>query len=90
MASRVFTQSLRMACVTRPRAINIPWNHMQSRAFTKPVRPEGNTLFSMAKKVCLVTGAAQGLGYEFCRAFLEAYVVPYPLLPLQCFPISLL
>ena len=29
--------------------------------------------FSMKDKVCLVTGAARGLGYEFCRAFIEMY-----------------
>ncbi|KDQ61131.1 hypothetical protein JAAARDRAFT_32136 [Jaapia argillacea MUCL 33604] len=28
--------------------------------------------FSMEGKVCLVTGAARGLGYEFCRAFLAS------------------
>ena len=24
-------------------------------------------------KVCFVTGAARGLGFEFCRAFIQAY-----------------
>lgn len=28
--------------------------------------------FSMEGKVCVVTGAARGLGYEFCRAFIDA------------------
>ncbi|KAK2466820.1 hypothetical protein APHAL10511_001078 [Amanita phalloides] len=28
--------------------------------------------FSLAGKVCLVTGAARGLGYEFCRAFIQS------------------
>ncbi|PPQ98842.1 hypothetical protein CVT24_003396 [Panaeolus cyanescens] len=29
--------------------------------------------FSMAGKVCVVTGAARGLGLEFCRAFIQSY-----------------
>ncbi|KAF7295562.1 NAD-P-binding protein [Mycena indigotica] len=29
-------------------------------------------MFSMEGKVCLVTGAARGLGYEFCRAFVSS------------------
>ncbi|KAJ7461529.1 NAD-P-binding protein [Mycena latifolia] len=28
--------------------------------------------FSMQGKVCMVTGAARGLGYEFCRAFISS------------------
>ncbi|EDR14884.1 uncharacterized protein LACBIDRAFT_306098 [Laccaria bicolor S238N-H82] len=28
--------------------------------------------FSMKGKVCMVTGAARGLGFEFCRAFLQS------------------
>ncbi|KAJ7633004.1 hypothetical protein FB45DRAFT_914137 [Roridomyces roridus] len=34
----------------------------------------GKTLpsFSMQGKVCMVTGAARGLGYEFCRAFVQS------------------
>jgi len=34
--------------------------------------PKTLTTFSMQGKVCLVTGAARGLGYEFCRAFAES------------------
>jgi len=30
------------------------------------------SLFSLAGKVCLVTGAGRGIGLEFCRAFVEA------------------
>ncbi|KIL69860.1 hypothetical protein M378DRAFT_68799 [Amanita muscaria Koide BX008] len=28
--------------------------------------------FSLEEKVCLVTGAARGLGYEFCRGFIQS------------------
>ncbi|KAF8891181.1 hypothetical protein BD779DRAFT_1513695 [Infundibulicybe gibba] len=28
--------------------------------------------FSLQNKVCVVTGAARGLGYEFCRAFIQS------------------
>ena len=35
-----------------------------------------------ASQVCLVTGAARGLGNEFCRAFVESYVsFAFPSLP---------
>ncbi|KAI5120606.1 hypothetical protein M0805_008082 [Coniferiporia weirii] len=48
---------------------------MQSRLMAKSSDPgRKQTLperFSMKGKVCVVTGAAQGLGYEFCRAFIE-------------------
>lgn len=39
-----------------------------SRKVTLPDR------FSMKGKVCVITGAARGLGFEFCRAFVEMYV----------------
>jgi NAD(P)-dependent dehydrogenase (short-subunit alcohol dehydrogenase family) len=28
----------------------------------------------VAIQVCMVTGAARGLGYEFCRAFVDSYI----------------
>ncbi|RDB21521.1 D-arabinitol 2-dehydrogenase [ribulose-forming] [Hypsizygus marmoreus] len=52
-----------------------------SRGFIRlPVRWSSNSFaapktlpsFSMQNKVCLVTGAARGLGYEFCRAFVDS------------------
>jgi len=48
---------------------------LQSRfASTGAVSKTPKTLrtFSLQDKVCLVTGAARGLGYEFCRAFVES------------------
>ncbi|THH07879.1 hypothetical protein EW145_g3069 [Phellinidium pouzarii] len=47
---------------------------IQSRLMSSGPSVRRQTLlerFSMKGKVCLVTGAAQGLGYEFCRAFIE-------------------
>ncbi|KLO19230.1 NAD(P)-binding protein [Schizopora paradoxa] len=35
-------------------------------------RPKTLPSFSLENKVCLVTGAARGLGNEFCRAFIES------------------
>ncbi|KAI0064727.1 NAD-P-binding protein [Artomyces pyxidatus] len=43
------------------------WTRLSSTAAPR-VLPE----FSMQDKVCLVTGAARGLGNEFCRAFLRS------------------
>ncbi|KAJ3512105.1 hypothetical protein NLJ89_g3721 [Agrocybe chaxingu] len=34
--------------------------------------------FSMQGKVCMVTGAARGLGFEFCRAFVQSYAKILP------------
>ncbi|EJD00132.1 NAD-binding protein [Fomitiporia mediterranea MF3/22] len=39
--------------------------------------------FSMKNKVCLVTGAARGLGYEFCRAFIEMGCTSLAVLDMQ-------
>ncbi|KAL5536582.1 hypothetical protein ACEPAF_404 [Sanghuangporus sanghuang] len=46
----------------------------ESKDRASPQSPRNVTLpdrFSVKNKVCLVTGAARGLGYEFCRAFIE-------------------
>ncbi|THG94140.1 hypothetical protein EW145_g8201 [Phellinidium pouzarii] len=45
-----------------------------SRLSSTVAKARGLTLpsFSMQNKVCLVTGAARGLGNEFCRAFVES------------------
>ncbi|THH18434.1 hypothetical protein EUX98_g8960 [Antrodiella citrinella] len=38
-----------------------------------PMKPSRSLpAFSMANKVCLITGAARGLGNEFCKAFVES------------------
>lgn len=42
-----------------------------SRALST-AQPKVLPTFSMEGKTCLVTGAARGLGYEFCRAFVES------------------
>ncbi|KAF8735826.1 hypothetical protein AX14_001402 [Amanita brunnescens Koide BX004] len=44
----------------------------QSRSFNSTQQRKTLPSFSLAEKVCLVTGAARGLGYEFCRAFIQS------------------
>ncbi|SJL12144.1 related to D-arabinitol 2-dehydrogenase [Armillaria ostoyae] len=39
---------------------------------TSTKNPRTLPAFSMEGKVCMVTGAARGLGYEFCRAFVQS------------------
>ncbi|KIK08245.1 hypothetical protein K443DRAFT_128612 [Laccaria amethystina LaAM-08-1] len=39
--------------------------------------------FSMQGKVCMVTGAARGLGFEFCRAFLQSGCTSLAILDLK-------
>ncbi|KAF9469235.1 hypothetical protein BDZ94DRAFT_1152482 [Collybia nuda] len=39
--------------------------------------------FSMEGKVCMVTGAARGLGYEFCRAFVQSGCTSLAILDLK-------
>ncbi|KAJ7681787.1 hypothetical protein B0H17DRAFT_1075702 [Mycena rosella] len=43
-----------------------------STAPPPPGAPKTLSSFSMQGKVCMVTGAARGLGYEFCRAFVQS------------------
>ncbi|KAF8623502.1 hypothetical protein AX15_006285 [Amanita polypyramis BW_CC] len=45
---------------------------VQSRRLSSAQREKILPSFSLADKVCLVTGAARGLGYEFCRAFIQS------------------
>ncbi|KAJ6502070.1 hypothetical protein C8R45DRAFT_975251 [Mycena sanguinolenta] len=40
--------------------------------FMSTSQPKTLPSFSMQDKVCMVTGAARGLGYEFCRAFISS------------------
>ncbi|KAF8163422.1 hypothetical protein B0H34DRAFT_795133 [Crassisporium funariophilum] len=46
-------------------------------------RPTSLASFSMQGKVCMVTGAARGLGFEFCRAFVEAGCTSLAILDLK-------
>ncbi|CCM04434.1 uncharacterized protein FIBRA_06614 [Fibroporia radiculosa] len=39
--------------------------------------------FSMSNKVCMVTGAARGLGFEFCRAFVQSGCTQLAILDLK-------
>ncbi|KAL5492751.1 hypothetical protein ACEPAI_4198 [Sanghuangporus weigelae] len=58
----------------------------ESKDRASPQSPRSVTLpdrFSMKDKVCLVTGAARGLGYEFCRAFIEMGSKSIALLDMQ-------
>ncbi|KAJ7864795.1 hypothetical protein B0H14DRAFT_2735537 [Mycena olivaceomarginata] len=43
-----------------------------SRLMSTAPSPKTLPSFSMQGKVCMVTGAARGLGYEFCRAFVSS------------------
>ncbi|KAF7363867.1 D-arabinitol 2-dehydrogenase [Mycena sanguinolenta] len=43
-----------------------------SRFMSGTSQPKTLPSFSMQGKVCMVTGAARGLGYEFCRAFISS------------------
>ncbi|KAG5723998.1 D-arabinitol 2-dehydrogenase [ribulose-forming] [Termitomyces sp. T112] len=43
-----------------------------SRLSSHLVAPKTLPSFSLEGKVCLVTGGARGLGYEFCRAFADS------------------
>ncbi|KAJ7749533.1 hypothetical protein DFH07DRAFT_553923 [Mycena maculata] len=60
MATRFATRQLRSA-LCRP-----------SRFMSTAPPPKTLPSFSMQGKVCMVTGAARGLGYEFCRAFVSS------------------
>jgi len=66
MASRLIPSSLSVTSriAARP-GVN------QTRFFSTPNK-KALPSFSMEGKVCMVTGAARGLGYEFCRAFLQS------------------
>jgi len=48
-----------------------------------PACTKHNPLFSMEGKVCLVTGAASGLGYQFCKAFVNAGCTKLAILDLK-------
>lgn len=58
-------------------------------SITKPVLtangkvPKALAAFSMANKVCMVTGGARGLGYEFCKAFLDSGCTDLAILDLK-------
>jgi len=48
-----------------------------------PHPPKTMPSFSMQGKVCMVTGAARGLGYEFCRAFVSSGCTSLAILDLR-------
>ncbi|TEB36435.1 NAD-P-binding protein [Coprinellus micaceus] len=52
---------------------------------SSPILPS----FSLANKVCAVTGAARGLGLEFCRAFLQSGCTSLALLDLRAADLDL-
>ncbi|KAI6150619.1 NAD-P-binding protein [Pisolithus tinctorius] len=65
--ARVQSRALRNAVI--PRASHLArYQSTSSGAIPKRILPS----FSLDGKVCLVTGAARGLGHEFCRAFLQS------------------
>ncbi|CAL1705622.1 unnamed protein product [Somion occarium] len=45
--------------------------------------PKALAAFSMANKVCMVTGGARGLGYEFCKAFVDSGCTDLAILDLK-------
>ncbi|KAJ7481170.1 hypothetical protein B0H11DRAFT_1234535 [Mycena galericulata] len=61
MAARIAVRQLRSALCRPTRFMS-----------TAPSPPKTLPSFSMQGKVCMVTGAARGLGYEFCRAFVSS------------------
>ncbi|CAA7271597.1 unnamed protein product [Cyclocybe aegerita] len=48
-----------------------------------PTSPMTLPSFSMQGKVCMVTGAARGLGFEFCRAFVQSGCTSLAILDLK-------
>ncbi|KDR81725.1 hypothetical protein GALMADRAFT_239883 [Galerina marginata CBS 339.88] len=49
----------------------------------RPPAPMTLPSFSMQDKVCMVTGAARGLGFEFCRAFVQSGCTSLAILDLK-------
>ncbi|KAJ7286305.1 NAD(P)-binding protein [Mycena rebaudengoi] len=69
MAARLAARSgFLCAGLTRPAVASFKIRHMSSTSPRPPTLPS----FSMQGKACMVTGAARGLGYEFCRAFIAS------------------
>ncbi|KAJ7137771.1 hypothetical protein C8R44DRAFT_766135 [Mycena epipterygia] len=58
-------------------------SRFMSTAPPPPGPPKTLPSFSMQGKVCLVTGAARGLGYEFCRAFVSSGCTSLAILDLK-------
>lgn len=58
----------KIACTPKTLSLAVLILTMSLGASPAPTLP----CFSMQGKVCMVTGAARGLGFEFCRAFLQS------------------
>ncbi|KZT09754.1 NAD(P)-binding protein [Laetiporus sulphureus 93-53] len=93
MTSRLFSSSL--SAVSRPLAVarrppqpvvraHARWESTIDSAVAAKAKVH-KTLpdFSMANKVCMVTGAARGLGNEFCRAFIQSGCTQLAILDLK-------
>ncbi|TFK94770.1 NAD(P)-binding protein [Polyporus arcularius HHB13444] len=61
----------------RPATVHTRWTSSDAAAKLSAVAAKARVVktlpdFSMSNKVCLITGAARGLGNEFCRAFVQS------------------
>ncbi|KII89076.1 hypothetical protein PLICRDRAFT_160161 [Plicaturopsis crispa FD-325 SS-3] len=85
MASRLFSRLPAAAArVPSPGRSLLASSPSQSRSVsTRVIKPKTLPSFSMENKVCLVTGAARGLGNEFCRAFLQSGCTQLAILDLK-------
>ncbi|GBE81719.1 D-arabinitol 2-dehydrogenase [ribulose-forming] [Sparassis crispa] len=96
MATRLLSQAIKStqavvvartrACVpqTRFNSTNAATSALPSAAVAAKARAlKSLPDFSMANKVCMVTGAARGLGLEFCRAFVESGCTSLAILDLK-------
>ncbi|KAI0723906.1 NAD(P)-binding protein [Cerioporus squamosus] len=82
MAPALLARSLPAAsrgALRTPRAatVHARWNSSDAAAKLSAVAAKARVVktlpdFSMSNKVCIVTGAARGLGNEFCRAFVQS------------------
>jgi hypothetical protein len=70
---RGFSPALRLA----------PFRASFSLRHSSTVVPRTLPAFSMQGKVCMVTGAARGLGNEFCKAFIESGCTSLAILDLK-------
>jgi len=70
------------SALSRSRSLALFGSRLSSTSATSKV-PRTLKSFSMQDKVCLVTGAARGLGFEFCRAFIESGATRLAILDLK-------
>ncbi|TRM59281.1 hypothetical protein BD626DRAFT_508798 [Schizophyllum amplum] len=62
----------RLALLPRASAVVARQSARQFSQTASALAPASLPQFSMANKVCMITGAARGLGNEFCKAFVDS------------------